>query len=121
MRGCRPLDSCWTVRSCEGRVLADLRRQALKRLEALVRDRLKSLQYKPSILEGFIAGTGLTLQPPRPRSFEISSSGYVPDDHQARKSALPFSEYRRDNMGVRWKTKLAELLAEPGVAGRQAK
>jgi putative transposase len=34
---------------------------ALDRLEALVRNRLKRLQYRPHTLDGFITGTGLTL------------------------------------------------------------
>ncbi len=34
---------------------------ALDRLEALVRNRLKRLQYRPETLNGFVAGTGLTL------------------------------------------------------------
>ncbi|MFF1341725.1 hypothetical protein ACFVYT_28140 [Streptomyces sp. NPDC058290] len=34
------------------------------RLEALVRNRLKRLQYLPDTLDGFIAGTGLTLDKP---------------------------------------------------------
>ncbi|MFD3328601.1 transposase [Streptomyces sp. NPDC058701] len=37
---------------------------ALDRLEALVRNCLKCLQYRPHILDGFIAGTGLTLDAP---------------------------------------------------------
>jgi hypothetical protein len=37
---------------------------ALDRLEALVRNRLKRLQYRPDTLDGFIAGTGLTLNEP---------------------------------------------------------
>ncbi|MFC8007835.1 hypothetical protein ACFUMJ_10740 [Streptomyces olivaceus] len=37
---------------------------ALDRLEALVRNRLKRLQCRPDTLDGFIAGTGLTLDDP---------------------------------------------------------
>lgn len=37
---------------------------ALDRLETLVRDRLKSLQYRPDTLDGFIAGTRLPLDEP---------------------------------------------------------
>jgi len=40
--------------------LANLAVVALDRLEALVRSRLKRLQYRPDALDGFIAGTGLT-------------------------------------------------------------
>ncbi|MER5357027.1 transposase [Streptomyces sp. NPDC002785] len=49
------------------RSLANLAVVALDRLEALVRNRLKRLQYRPATLDGFIAGTGLTLDdPPSP-------------------------------------------------------
>ncbi|MFJ2900434.1 transposase [Streptomyces sp. NPDC087218] len=44
--------------------LANLAVVALDRLEALVRHRLKHLQYRPDTLDGFIAGTGLTLDHP---------------------------------------------------------
>lgn len=43
------------------RSLANLAVVALDRLEALVRNRLKRLQYRPDTLDGFIAGTGLAL------------------------------------------------------------
>nr|WP_240497158.1 hypothetical protein [Streptomyces hirsutus] len=46
------------------RSLANLAVVALDRLEALVRNRLKRLQYRPETLDGFIAGTGLTLDDP---------------------------------------------------------
>ncbi|WP_260174881.1 transposase [Streptomyces sp. PanSC19] len=44
--------------------LANLAVMALDRLESLVRNRLKRLQYRPDTLDGFIAGTGLTLDTP---------------------------------------------------------
>ncbi|MFF7977374.1 transposase, partial [Streptomyces sp. NPDC007905] len=46
------------------RSLANLAVVALDRLEALVRNRLKRLQYRPCTLDGFIADTGLTLKEP---------------------------------------------------------
>uniref|UniRef100_A0AAU3ICZ6 Transposase n=1 Tax=Streptomyces sp. NBC_01393 TaxID=2903851 RepID=A0AAU3ICZ6_9ACTN len=46
------------------RSLANLAVMALDRLEALVRNRLKRLQYRPHTLDGFITGTGLTLDMP---------------------------------------------------------
>nr|WP_282206392.1 IS630 family transposase [Kitasatospora fiedleri] len=46
--------------------LANLAVMALDRLEALVRNRLKRLQYPPDTPDGFIAGTGLTLDTPTP-------------------------------------------------------
>jgi putative transposase len=45
------------------RSLANLASVALDELEAVVRNRLKRLQYRSSILDGFIAGTGLALDP----------------------------------------------------------
>ncbi len=46
------------------RSLANLAVVALDLLEALVRNRLKCLQYRSGILDGFIAGTGLALDEP---------------------------------------------------------
>lgn len=46
------------------RSLAILAVAALDRFEALVRNRLKRLRYRPDGLNGFIAGTGLALDTP---------------------------------------------------------
>jgi hypothetical protein len=46
--------------------LANLASVALDQLETLVRNRLKRLQYRPDILDGFLAGTGLSLDLPPP-------------------------------------------------------
>ncbi|MEU9617305.1 transposase [Streptomyces sp. NPDC048209] len=48
------------------RSLANLASVALDRLETLVRNRLKRLQYRPDILDGFLTGTGLSLDLPPP-------------------------------------------------------
>ncbi|MET8957781.1 transposase [Streptomyces sp. NPDC004533] len=48
------------------RSLGNLSSVALDRLAALVRNRLKRLQYRPDILDGFVAGTGLSLDLPPP-------------------------------------------------------
>ncbi|GAA2274185.1 hypothetical protein GCM10010430_70190 [Kitasatospora cystarginea] len=49
------------------RSLADLANVALDRLETLVRNRLKQLQYRSDILDGFLTGTGLSFDlPPVP-------------------------------------------------------
>ena len=53
------------------RSLANLAADSLKRLEALVRNRLKSLRHRSCILDGFISGTGLALQP---RNSKLSRS-----------------------------------------------
>ncbi|MEY9965645.1 hypothetical protein ABIA33_003691 [Streptacidiphilus sp. MAP12-16] len=39
---------------------------AVDQLEALVRDRLQRLQYRPTILNGFVAETGLAFDAPPP-------------------------------------------------------
>ncbi|MFD8638603.1 transposase [Streptomyces sp. NPDC059533] len=44
--------------------LANLAAVALDRIEALVRNGLKRLQYRPDTLDGFTAGTNLTLDTP---------------------------------------------------------
>ncbi|MEU5532394.1 transposase [Streptomyces sp. NPDC020362] len=43
---------------------ANLAVVALDRLESLVRNPLKRLPYRPEVLDGFIAGTGLALADP---------------------------------------------------------
>lgn len=48
------------------RSLANLAGVALDRLVTLVRNRLKRLQYRPDILDGFLTGTGLSLGLPPP-------------------------------------------------------
>ncbi|MEH0628481.1 transposase [Streptomyces stelliscabiei] len=56
-----PVEGVWAHLK---RSLANLAVVALDRLEALVRNRLKRLQYRPETLDGFIAGTGLALGNP---------------------------------------------------------
>ncbi|WP_406329470.1 transposase [Streptomyces sp. NBC_00203] len=46
------------------RSLANLTKHSLDQLTALVRTRLKRMQYRPHLIEGLIAKTGLDLQPP---------------------------------------------------------
>lgn len=46
------------------RSLVNLAARALSELEALLRRRLKSLQYRHGVLSGFLAGTGLSLDRP---------------------------------------------------------
>jgi putative transposase len=45
------------------RSLANLAKRNLSQLAALVRTRLKRMQYRPGLLDGFLAGTGLDLMP----------------------------------------------------------
>ena len=46
------------------RSLANLTKHNLDQLTALVRTRLKRMQYRPALIEGLTARTGLDLQPP---------------------------------------------------------
>ena len=56
-----PVEGVW---SHVKRSLANLTAGSLDRLTALARHRLKSLQYRPAVLDGFIAATGLSTRPP---------------------------------------------------------
>ncbi|MFJ9713601.1 transposase [Streptomyces sp. NPDC101234] len=56
-----PVDGVWAHVK---RSLANLAVVALDRLEALVRNRLKRLQYRSDTLDRFIARTGLSLDTP---------------------------------------------------------
>ena len=74
--GC--VDQCWTgarvatLNPAEGvwshlkHSLANLAAITVDRLEALVRTRLKRLQDRATVLDGFLAETGLTFQPQPP-------------------------------------------------------
>lgn len=53
-----PTEGVWS--QCK-RSMANLAACNLDRLDALVRNRLKRLQYRPATLDGFIAETGLAL------------------------------------------------------------
>ncbi|MFJ8159185.1 transposase [Streptomyces sp. NPDC094468] len=46
------------------RSLANLTKHSLDQLTALVKTRLKRMQYRPRLIEGLIAKTGLNIQPP---------------------------------------------------------
>ena len=43
------------------RSLANLAKRNLGQLTALIKTRLKRMQYRPALLDGFLAGTGLDL------------------------------------------------------------
>ena len=45
------------------RSLANLAKRNLSQLTALVKTRLKRMQYRPGLLDGFLASTGLDLTP----------------------------------------------------------
>jgi Transposase and inactivated derivatives len=58
-----PVEGVWA--QCK-RSLTNLAAGTVGRLEALVRNRLKSLQYRPATLNGFMTETGLPLDLPPP-------------------------------------------------------
>ena len=58
-----PVEGAW---SHIKRSLANLATCTLDRLATLVRTRLKRLQYRPGLLDGFFAETGLKLDLPPP-------------------------------------------------------
>jgi putative transposase len=45
------------------RSLASLARRNISQLTALARTRLKRMQYRPALLDGFLASTGLDFSP----------------------------------------------------------
>ncbi|MFB6508047.1 hypothetical protein ACFYXP_40190 [Streptomyces sp. NPDC002466] len=68
-----PVESVWPHAK---RSLSNLTVVALDRLEVLVRNWLKRLQYRPETLDGFIAGTGLTLG--KPKSVSVAGGAAPP-------------------------------------------
>jgi hypothetical protein len=50
-----------TARARSTRSLVDLTRQNIDQLVALVKARLTRMQYRPSLIDGFLANTGLDL------------------------------------------------------------
>jgi putative transposase len=46
--------------------LGNLAATDIDQLTAIVRNRLKSIQYRPALIDGFLAQTGLTLEPEPP-------------------------------------------------------
>jgi putative transposase len=46
--------------------LGNLAAPTVSDLAAIVKNRLKSIQYRPALIEGFLAQTGLTLEPDPP-------------------------------------------------------
>ena len=55
-----PVESVWALLK---RSLANLAKRDIRQLTALVRTRLRRMQYRPGLLEGFLAGTGLDFTP----------------------------------------------------------
>jgi hypothetical protein len=58
----KPIEPVWSNLK---RSLANLTKHNISQLTALVRTRLRQMQYRPGLLEGFLAKTGLDLAPLR--------------------------------------------------------
>lgn len=56
-----PVEGVWSHLK---RSLGNLAAHSTDHLAALVKSRLKQMQYRPALLDGFVAETGLTLEPP---------------------------------------------------------
>jgi transposase len=56
-----PVEGVWSHLK---RSLANLTKHSLDQLTTLVKTRLKRMQYRPHLIEGLVAKTGLDLQPP---------------------------------------------------------
>ncbi|MFJ9634699.1 transposase [Streptomyces sp. NPDC101175] len=56
-----PVEGVWSQLK---RSLANLTKHSLDQLTALVKTRLQRMQYRPGLIDGLIAKTGLDLQPP---------------------------------------------------------
>jgi putative transposase len=55
-----PVEPVW---SCLKRSLANLAKRNLAQLTAPVKSRLRRMQHRPSLIDGFLASTGLDLTP----------------------------------------------------------
>jgi len=55
-----PVESVWSVLK---RSLANLAKRDLAQLTALAKSRLRRMQYRPGLIDGFLAGTRLDLTP----------------------------------------------------------
>jgi hypothetical protein len=61
MQGGKPTEGIWSNLK---RSLANLTKQGIGELVALVKTRLKRMQYRPGLLDGLLAKTGLDLSNP---------------------------------------------------------
>ena len=55
-----PVERVWSGLK---RSLANLAKHGIGQLTALIRTRLRQMQYRPDLIDGFLAGTGLDLTP----------------------------------------------------------
>ncbi|MFJ8028583.1 transposase [Streptomyces sp. NPDC096311] len=63
-----PVEGVWSHLK---RSLANLTKHSLDQLTALVKTRLKRMQYRPGLIDGLITKTGLDFQPPQPQPLKI--------------------------------------------------
>ena len=57
----KPTEGIWSV--LKGGVLANLAAASFGHLVQVIRHGLKKIQYRPDLIDGCLAGTGLTLEP----------------------------------------------------------
>lgn len=96
-----PVEGVWSHLK---RSLANLTKHSLDQLTALVKTRLKRMQYRPHLIEGLIAKTGLDLQPPSPQPLKISSRLLARMDRPERTVGRPLRSrllVKRPSMAVR--------------------
>ncbi|WP_455906429.1 hypothetical protein [Micromonospora aurantiaca (nom. illeg.)] len=55
-----PTEAVWSHLK---RSIGNLAVTGVDHLQAIIKDRLKSIQYRTDLLDGFLAHTGLTLEP----------------------------------------------------------
>ncbi len=84
--GLNPLEGIWSV--IKGGVLANLATAGFSHLVQVIRHGLKKIQYRPRLIEGCLAGTGLTgirleLRSARPAGLPLqAASGLLPSGTQ---------------------------------------
>jgi integrase len=97
-----PVEGIWSV--LKGGVLANLAVASFAHLVQVIRHGLKKIQYRPGLIEGCLAGTGLTLdQAEQPNRYHELKTFKLPQrcvdvlrDHQARQDET------RQAAGSRW-------------------
>ena len=64
-----PVEAAWSNLT---RSLANLTKHDINQLPALVKTRLRRMQYRPGLIDGFLAKAGLDLTLPEPPQLKIS-------------------------------------------------
>ncbi|MCX4826872.1 transposase [Streptomyces sp. NBC_01142] len=63
-----PVEAVWSHMK---RSLANLAKRTIEQLARIVKNRLKRMQYRPGLLDGFIAKTGLDFEPPEDHDVDL--------------------------------------------------